>query len=322
MSEMTYRALGVSGLRVSVVGIGCNNFGGRMSEEAVDEVVSAALEAGINLFDTAAGYAGSEERLGRALGSRRGEAIIATKFPSPYERSHQASGSRHHVTAACEGSLRRLGTDYIDLYQMHTPDPTTPIEETLAALDDLVHSGKVRYIGNSNFSGWQIADADWTARTVGLTRMVSAQNNYSLVNRNVEREVTPACERFGLGILPYFPLASGLLTGKYRRGQAGPEGARLSQGAPMAAMAARFLNDANFDTADGLEKLASDTGVTILHLAMGGLAAQPAVASVIAGATSAKQVAANAEAGSWVPSPEILDAINAAAPGPMFDRRR
>jgi aryl-alcohol dehydrogenase-like predicted oxidoreductase len=226
------------------------------------------------------------------------------------------------VTAACEGSLRRLGTDYIDLYQMHTPDPTTPIEETLAALDDLVHSGEVRYIGNSNFSGWQIADADWTARTVGLTRMVSAQNNYSLVNRNVEREVTPACERFGLGILPYFPLASGLLTGKYRRGQAGPEGARLSQGAPMAAMAARFLNDANFDTVDGLEKLASDTGVTILHLAMGGLAAQPAVASVIAGATSAKQVAANAEAGSWVPSPEILDAINTTAPGPMFDRRR
>jgi aryl-alcohol dehydrogenase-like predicted oxidoreductase len=307
---------------VSVVGIGCNNFGGRMSEEAVDEVVSAALEAGINLFDTAAAYAGSEERLGRALGPRREEAIIATKFPSPYERSRQATGSRHHVTAACEGSLRRLGTDYIDLYQMHTPDPTTPIEETLAALDDLVHSGKVRYVGNSNFSGWQIADADWAARTAGLARMVSAQNNYSLVNRQVEREVTPACERFGLGILPYFPLASGLLTGKYRRGQPGPKGARLSEGAPMAAMAARFLSDANFDIVDALEKLASDSGVTILHLAMGGLAAQPAVASVIAGATSAEQVAANAEAGSWVPSPEILDAINAAAPGPMSDRRR
>jgi len=316
MSDMTYRALGTSGLRVSVVGIGCNNFGGRMSVEAVGEVVSAALDCGINLFDTAGAYAGSEDRLGAALGSRRSEAVIATKFPSPYERSQQAGGSRHHIIAACEGSLRRLNTDYIDLYQMHMPDPTTPIEETLSALDDLVRVGKVRYIGNSNFSGWQIADADWTARTGGYARMVSAQNNYSLVNREAERDVTPACERFGLGILPFFPLASGLLTGKYRRGHPGPDGARLSPGAPMAATASRFLNDANFDVLEALEKIASDSGVSVLHLAMGGLAAQPAVASVIAGATRAEQVAANADAGAWVPSAEILDAINDAAPGP------
>src|SRR5262249_27707613 len=166
MSDMTFRSLGTSGLKVSVVGIGCNNFGTRMSEEAVAEVVSAALDAGLNLFDTAAAYTGSEERLGKALGSRRGEAIIATKFPSPYEHSSEhGGGSRHHIIAACEGSLRRLGADYIDLYQMHDPDPTTPIEETLASLDDLVRQGKVRYLGNCNFAGWQIADADWTART-------------------------------------------------------------------------------------------------------------------------------------------------------------
>jgi aryl-alcohol dehydrogenase-like predicted oxidoreductase len=316
MSDMTFRSLGTSGLQVSLVGIGCNNFGSRMSEEAVAEVVSVALDAGINLFDTAAAYTGSEERLGKALGSRREEAIIATKFPSPYEHSEQGGGSRHHVIAACEGSLRRLGVDYIDLYQMHNPDPTTPIEETLAALDGLVRQGKVRYLGNCNFSGWQIADADWTARTDGLVQMVSAQNNYSLVNREVEREVAPACLKFGLGILPYFPLASGLLTGKYRRGDPGPEGARLSEGMPLAGLASMFLTDANFDIVDSLEKVATDNGVTLLHLAMSGLAAQPAVASIIAGATSSAQVTANARAGTWVPPQEVLEAINTAAPGP------
>jgi aryl-alcohol dehydrogenase-like predicted oxidoreductase len=316
MSEMPYRRLGASGLRVSVVGVGCNNFGSRMDEEATVAVVGAALEVGINLFDTAASYGASEERLGKALQGHRDEAVIATKFPSPFEPTKHAIGSRHHIVQACEGSLRRLGTDYIDLYQMHRPDASTPAEETVSALDDLVRSGKVRYIGNSNFAGWQIADADWTARVNGWAHMVSAQNYYSLVNRDVERDVIPACERFGLGMLPYFPLESGLLTGKYKRGQDGPEGSRLSPGSPMGRMSSRFLSDRNFDVAEELEKVAAEAGVSLLHLAMGGLAAQPAVTSVIAGATKPEQVRANAEAGSWVPEPDVLAAINAAAPGP------
>jgi aryl-alcohol dehydrogenase-like predicted oxidoreductase len=291
-----------------------------MDDNATAAVVSAALDVGVNLFDTAASYGASEERLGKALAGRRHEAIVATKFPSPFEASKQASGSRHHIVAACEGSLRRVGTDYIDLYQMHFPDATVPIDESLAALDDLVHAGKVRYVGNSNFAPWQIADADWTARTNTLTRMVSAQNNYSLVNREVERDVIPACLRFGVSMLPYFPLASGLLTGKYKRGKDGPEGARLSQTGVMGRMASRFLSDANFDIVEALEKVAAEAGVTLLHIAIGGLAAQPAVASVIAGATKPEQVLANVEAGMWVPSPDVLAAINAAAPSPAGRR--
>ena len=235
MSEVSFRQLGSSGLNVSVVGVGCNNFGFRIDEDATNAVVAAALDAGLNLFDTAASYGASEERLGKALGGRRAEVVIATKWPSPFETTKHQPGSRHHIIEACEGSLRRLGTDYIDLYQMHRPDPLTPIDETLRALDDLVRAGKVRYIGNSNFAGWQIADADWTSRTNGWARMVSAQNQYSLLERRVENEVIPACERFGLGMLPFFPLASGLLTGKYKRGEDGPEGARLGPGSPMAA---------------------------------------------------------------------------------------
>ena len=196
---------------------------------------------------------------------------------------------------------------------MHRPDLLTPIDETLRALDDLVQSGKVRYIGSSNFAGWQIADADWTSRTNGWARMVSAQNQYSLVNRRVENDVIPACRRFGVGMLPFFPLASGLLTGKYKRGADGPEGARLSPGSPMAARAATFLNDRNFDKVEALEKVAAEAGVTLLHLAMGGLAAQPAVSRrVIAGATSPEQIKANVEAGSWVPPADVLAAIDEA----------
>jgi aryl-alcohol dehydrogenase-like predicted oxidoreductase len=314
MSDMAYRQLGTSGLNVSVVGVGCNNFGFKIDQEATDEVVAAALEAGITLFDTAASYGASEERLGKALGAHRDEVVIATKFPSPFEQSPHQSGSRHHIVRACEGSLRRLNTDRIDLYQMHRPDPMTPIDETLSALDDLVRAGKVRYLGNSNFAGWQIADADWTARTNSWTRMVSAQNHYSLVSRDIERDVVPACERFGLGVLPYFPLASGLLTGKYRRGEAGPEGARMSGGGPLGAMAGRFLSDRNYDVVEALEKVAQEAGVSLLHIAIGGLAAQPAVASVIAGATTGEQIRANAAAGSWSPSAETLAAINEAAP--------
>jgi aryl-alcohol dehydrogenase-like predicted oxidoreductase len=242
--------------------------------------------------------------------------VIATKFPSPHESTRYAPGSRHHIVAACEASLRRLGTDYIDLYQMHLPDPGTPIAETLSALDDLVRAGKVRYLGGANFRGWQIANAAWTARNDGLTALVSAQNRYSLIHREIELDVTPACVYFGLGILPYFPLASGLLTGKYKRGQQGPQGARLSEGMPLADLAGVFLTDANFNKVEALEKIASDCGVSLLHLALGGLATQPAVASVIAGATNASQLRANAEAGSWVPPADVLDAIEDACPRP------
>ena len=195
---------------------------------------------------------------------------------------------------------------------MHRPDSLTPIDETLSALDDLVRSGKVRYIGSSNFAGWQIADADWTSRTNQWARMVSAQNSYSLVDRRVENEVIPACRRFRVGMLPFFPLASGLLTGKYKRGEEGPEGSRLGKGSPMAAGASRFLNDRNFDKVEALEKVAAEAGVSLLHLAMGGLAAQPAVASVIAGATSPEQIKANVAAGTWTPTADVLAAIDEA----------
>lgn len=316
MTEMTYRRLGASGLEVSVVGIGCNNFGGRMDAGEVQVVVDAALDAGINLFDTSDSYGNgaSEELLGRAIKGRRDEVVVATKFASPLgtQPNNRGGGSRTYVMRAVEASLRRLGVDHIDLYQIHRPDPITPIEETLEALDDCVRAGKVRYLGNSNFAGWQIADADWVARSRNLHRFVSAQNNYSLLDRGVEAEVIPACERFGLGMLPFFPLASGMLTGKYRRGEAPPEGSRLASW--PGDRAGRFMNDANFDVVEALDKVADDAGVSILHLAMGGLAAQPTVSSVIAGAVTAEQVVANAAAGTWVPDADTLAAINVAAP--------
>src|SRR3954469_23691378 len=234
---MSYRRLGMSGLVVSVVGIGCNNFGRKLDANGTREVVDAAIDAGITLFDTADIYGtphgASEQLLGVALKGRRDEVVLATKFGMAMEglngNDFGARGSRRYVVRAVEASLRRLETDYIDLYQLHEPDPATPIEETLAALDDLVRAGKVRYLGNSNFAGWQIADADWTARAGGLTPFVSAQNRYSLLQRQVEAEVLPACERFGLGQLPYRPLDSGLLSGKYHRGEARAAGPRLSQ---------------------------------------------------------------------------------------------
>src|SRR5580698_6424060 len=218
---MKMRRLGTSGLKVSEVGLGCNNFGMRIDEKATQGVVDAAIEAGISFFDTADIYGGtkSEEFLGKALGKRRQDIILATKFGMRIgDDPRRMGGSRRWIMRAVEDSLSRLGTDYIDLYQFHSPDKDTPIDETLRALDDLVTQGKVRYLGNSNFTGWQIADADWVARTEHLNRFVSAQNNYSLLERKVEFEVIPACDRFGLGVLPFFPLASGLLTGKYRRG--------------------------------------------------------------------------------------------------------
>jgi aryl-alcohol dehydrogenase-like predicted oxidoreductase len=313
MTDMRFRHLGKSGLEVSVVGLGCNNFGGRLDAAGSERVVHAALDQGITLFDTADVYGqGESERiLGAALKGRRDQAIIATKFASPMgEGPYCQGGSRRYIRQAVEASLQRLDTDYIDLYQMHRPDPRTPLEETLSTLDDLIHEGKVRYVGSSNFAGWQIADADWIARVNHWVPFVSAQNEYSLLNRTVERELIPACERFGVGMLPFFPLAAGMLTGKYRRGEAPPSGTRLAR----SPRADRFLNDANFEVVERLEQFAAERGVTLLQLAISGLAAQPQVASVIAGATTPEQVAANVQAGLWEPSPDDLAEIDRLAP--------
>ncbi|WP_433313211.1 aldo/keto reductase [Micromonospora sp. CA-269861] len=315
VTQMTYRRLGDSGLVVSVVGIGCNNFGRKLDLDGTRAVVDAALDAGITLFDTADIYGepqgGSEELLGQALKGRRDDVVVATKFGMDMNGLNGpdfgARGSRRYIARAVEASLRRLGTDHIDLYQMHEPDPGTPIDETLAALDDLVRDGKVRYLGNSNFAGWQIADADWVASSNGRSRFISAQNHYSLVERSVEAEVIPACERFGLGMLPFFPLANGLLTGKYKREGQPPAGSRLSGGGRYA----ERLAAADWDTIEAIEAYAAERGLTMLQVAIGGLAAQPAVTSVIAGATTPEQVRANAAAGTWEPSDDDLAALRA-----------
>ncbi|WP_405100678.1 aldo/keto reductase [Micromonospora sp. NBC_01412] len=315
VTEMTYRRLGDSGLVVSVVGVGCNNFGRKLDLDGTRAVVDAALDAGINLFDTADIYGDepgdSEELLGQALKGRRDDVVVATKFGMDMQGrngpDHGARGARRYIARAVEASLRRLGTDHIDLYQMHEPDPGTPIDETLAALDDLVRAGKVRYLGNSNFAGWQIADADWVASSSGRARFISAQNHYSLLERGVEAEVIGACERFGLGMLPFFPLANGLLTGKYKRGEAAPAGSRLSGGGRYA----ERLAGARWDVIEALEAYAAERGLSLLQVAIGGLAARPAVTSVIAGATTPEQVRANAEAGVWQPTDADLDALDA-----------
>jgi aryl-alcohol dehydrogenase-like predicted oxidoreductase len=310
--SIDFRPLGTSGLIVSKVGLGCNNFGRRIGLDDARPVVDAALDEGVNLFDTADSYGDSEEILGELLEGRRDQVVIATKFGSDLRGANGpdwgAQASRRYIRRAVERSLRRLRTDWIDLYQLHRPDGVTPVEETLAALTELVREGKVRYIGSSNLSGWQISNADWAARTNGLERFVSAQNNYSLLDRKVEIEVVPACEHHGLGVLPYFPLASGLLTGKYRRGEAPPEGTRL------AAWGGGVLDDNRFDVIEKLESYADERSITLLDVAIGGLAAQPAVGSVIAGATSAEQVRANVAAGAWSPSGDDLRALDEVAP--------
>jgi aryl-alcohol dehydrogenase-like predicted oxidoreductase len=314
VTDLAYRRLGNSGLPVSVVGIGCNNFGGRIDADQAEEVVRAALDEGVNLFDTADNYGRpgrwSEELLGAALAGRRDEAFIATKFGGDprgqFGRDYDARGSRWYIARDVEQSLRRLRTDHIDLYQIHVPDRLTPIEETLAALDDLVHAGKVRYLGCSNFDGWQVADAAWVARTGHLTPFVSVQNQYSLLDRTVEREVVPACLKFGLGLLPYFPLESGLLTGKYRRDSGPPAGSRLAR-----PEFASWLARAPWDRIEALAAYAAERGRSLVDVAIGGLAAMPAVSSVIAGATSAEQVRANVAAASWQPTDEDLRALRA-----------
>lgn len=311
----TYNRLGNSGLTVSTVGLGCNNLGrsgtATESQEGTDAVVHAAIDAGITLFDTADIYGAepglSEIRLGKALGARRADIVLATKFGMDMQGANGpdfgARGSRRYIVAAVEASLRRLGTDWIDLYQFHTPDPLTPIDETLAALDDLVTSGKVRYIGHSNRTGWQIAEAEFTARMKGSTRFISAQNHYNLLDRRAELEVTPAAEAYGLGVLPYFPLANGLLTGKYSSGQA-PEGSRLTHSRT------NLLQNADFDQLREFGDFARDRGLTEVQVAFSWLASRPSVASVIAGATKPEQVQQNAEAASWVPSEKDLEELD------------
>jgi aryl-alcohol dehydrogenase-like predicted oxidoreductase len=307
---MQVRHVGRSGLVVSAIGLGTNNLGMRLDDERSREVVHAALDAGVTLFDAADSYGASEQRLGALLQGVRDNVVIATKFGSDVRRrgldngeDWGARGARRYVKRAVEASLRRLRTDWIDLYQLHFPDPHTPIEETLSALVDLVHAGKVRYVGCSNFTGWQVAHAEWTARTRGLEHFICAQNEYSLLERSVERDLVPALQEYGMGLLPYFPLASGLLTGKYRRGQVPPSGSRLA-GRPEA------LDDAAFDVVEALDKYADQRGISLLDVAIGGLAAQPTVCSVIAGATSRGQVQANVAAGAWVPTADDLDELD------------
>lgn len=307
---LAQRTLGHSGITVPAVGIGCNAFGARVDQQGVDAIVGTALDHGVTFFDTADVYSfgESETLLGRALGGRRDEAVIATKFGMDMQGANGDDGGRRgrpeYVRTAVEASLRRLGTDRIDLYQLHTPDPSTPVAETLGALHELVAEGKVRAIGCSNFQAWQLVDAAWIARTQGLTAFSTAQNEYSLYNRTAEVELAPAATSFGVGILPYFPLAYGLLTGKYRRGQDAPEGSRLAASSQSAR-----LESADWDRIDALQAFADRHGVSLLRVAMGGLAAQPGVSSVIAGVSRAEQVLSNAEAVSWVPTSEQLDEL-------------
>jgi aryl-alcohol dehydrogenase-like predicted oxidoreductase len=308
-TSLPVRRLGDSGLEVSAVGLGCNNFGRRLDLDGTAAVLHAALDSGVTLFDTADIYGGagaSESLMGEALEGRRGECVLATKFGMEMRGAESVPdvprGSREYIRWAVERSLRRLRTDRIDLYQYHQPDGATPIEETLGALDELVREGVVGAIGCSNFNAAQLEEAERASRERGLARFVTLQNEYSLLQREIEAEVAPACERLGVSILPYFPLASGLLTGKYRRGEAAPGGSRLAGRDEVA-------TDAQFDTIEALEAFARERGTDLLSLAIAWLAARPAVGSVIAGATRPEQVAANVAALEWSPSAEDLAEI-------------
>jgi len=308
---MLTRNLGRSGLRVSLVGLGCNNFGGRIDHEAARKVVDAAIEHGITLFDTADIYGsrgGSETALGELLGARRKDIVLASKFGMDMnDAGTMKGGSRHYIMNAVEASLKRLKTDWIDLYQMHRFDPLTPIEETLRTLEDLISQGKVRYIGCSNFAPWQVADAAWTARHLGVTAFASAQDEYSLLKRGAENYLIPAAQHYGMGLLPYFPLANGLLTGKYKRNAPMPEGARMTREAQRAS---EVLTDANWEKTEKLAAFAEARGKTLVELAFSWLAAQPVISSIIAGATRPEQVAVNVKAAEWVLTPEELAEID------------
>ena len=308
---MEIRNLGKSGLRVSAIGLGCNNFGGRIDLAATRAVIHKAFDLGITLFDTADVYGergGSETCMGEVLGDKRKDIVLATKFCMPMsDDGTRQGGSRRYIMAAVEASLRRLKTDWIDLYQLHTIDPLTPIEETLRALDDLVRAGKVRYVGCSNLPSWQVVEAAWTAKTMGLNAFVSCQDEYSLVKRDAEKELMPAARAYGLGLLPYFPLASGLLTGKYRRNAPMPAGTRLAN---TQRLADRYMTERNWGIAEKLIDYAEQQGHTALELAFSWLLAQAPVSSVIAGATKPEQLEQNVKAGDWKMTAEELAEIN------------
>jgi aryl-alcohol dehydrogenase-like predicted oxidoreductase len=314
---MRYRPLGDSGLLVSVLGLGCNNFGSRLDVDGARAVVDTAIDAGVTLFDTSDTYGGgggSERALGEILGSRRDQVVLATKFGHQsadmgYGPAAGAKGGRAYIRRAVTESLRRLRTDYIDLYQLHTPDPVTPVAETLAALDELVAEGKVRYLGHSNFSGWQLADAAHLAAAAGRTPFISAQNHWSLLEREAEAQVVPAARHFGLGVLPYFPLANGLLTGKIRKGQPVPGDSRL-------AARPAYVTEAKLNRVEALIAWGQAHGVTILQAAIGALAAQPGCSSVTAGAMNPEQVKANVAASEWIPSAAELAEIDQIVPPP------
>lgn len=308
---MTQRTLGHSGLPVSLVGLGCNNFGGRLDAHASRKVIDKAIEAGITFFDTADVYGnrgGSETILGEVLGERRKHIVLATKFGNPMNDSQTLKGgSRRYILDAVEASLRRLKTDWIDLYQLHRPDPSTPIDETLRALDDLVSSGKVRYVGASNLASWQVVEAQRVARELGTHRFISSQDEYSLLRRDAERELIPALNAYRIGLLPFFPLANGLLTGKYRRGEAPPDDARLAKAANLAQ---RYLTEPDLAAVERLTQFAAERGRSLLELAFSWLAAQPAVSSIIAGATTPEQITQNIAAVSWKLTPDELAEID------------
>jgi aryl-alcohol dehydrogenase-like predicted oxidoreductase len=314
---MRYRPLGSSGLIVSVVGLGGNNFGRRVDLAGTRAVVDSAIDTGITLIDTADIYGGggaSEDLLGQVLAGRRDQVVLATKFGHQdhdlgYGPAAGAKGGRSYIRRAVEGSLRRLRTDYIDLYQLHTPDPVTPLAETLLALNELVQEGKVRYIGHSNLAGWQIADAAHLARELAATPFISAQNEWSLLERDAEAEVVPAARHFGLGVLPYYPLANGLLTGKVRHNRPPEPGMRLHERPGL-------ITDERLDRVESLAKWAETIGRSLLEVAIGALAAQPGCASVIAGATKPEQVRANAAAADWEPTADDLAAIDEVVPPP------
>jgi aryl-alcohol dehydrogenase-like predicted oxidoreductase len=306
---MQYRMLGPSGLKVSAVGLGCNNFGMRCDAKQTQAVVDRAIDLGVTLFDTADVYSSgqSEQLLGQALGARRKDVIIATKFGLPMgEGEYSRGGSRRYVRRAVEASLTRLGTDWIDLYQIHFPDPATPLAETVSVLDDLIREGKIRYAGCSNYQAWQLVESLWIAETHHYEPFISAQNHYNLLERAIERELVPAAQAHGIGILPYFPLASGLLTGKYERGKAPDKDTRLGGGRDFFKS---VLTDANFDKVERLTGFAAERDKTLLDLAFGWLLAQPCIASVIAGATAPAQIEANVAAGeAWAMTPEEAQA--------------
>ncbi len=306
---MKHRNLGKSGLLVSSVGLGCNNFGMRADLGQTKAIVHKALDVGITFFDTSDSYGASEDYIGETLGTRRHEVVLATKFSSPLDQSGLRQGaSRRYIMTAIEASLRRLKTDWIDLYQLHWPDPKTPIEETLRALDDSVRQGKVRYIGCSNLSAAQLIEAQWTARHFGLNAFASAQNEYSLLFRNIENEVLPTAERYGLGVVPYFPLANGLLTGKYKPNEPMPENSRLAS-AP--AYFDPYKAPDKIAAAAKLNAFAREHGHTLVELAMSWLASRPSVSSIIAGASRPEQVEENARAADWVLAPADLAEIDA-----------